>query len=160
MWNGASPSYTPFAFLPLTIAGSWTTATNSSTDPDYEVIGSQVIRFEYYYQLFSGDFTDVPWDATQGHATVSGLRDVAAISVVMAVIDPQSRKLVTNAQLTTLAAAMNDHTPYKSAENSGKVAPALQLQWQKAVNDSTIPRAAAVGLHFYQRFFYLNAPTQ
>jgi prepilin-type N-terminal cleavage/methylation domain-containing protein len=160
IWNAASPSYTPLVFLPLTIAGNWAAATNSSADLDYEIIGAQVIRFEYYYQLFSGDFTDAPWDTTQGHATVSGLRDVAAISVVLAVIDPQSRKLVTNAQLTTLTAAMNDHTPYKSPGNSGKVAPALQVQWQTAVNDSTIPKVAAVGIHFYQRFFYLNGPTQ
>ncbi len=160
IWNGASSSDPPLVFLPLTIAGNWAAATNSGADADYEAIGSQVIRFEYYYRLFSGDFTDVPWDASQGHATVSGLRDVAAISVVMAVIDPQSRKLLSNAQVTTLAAAMNDHTPYKSPGNSGKVAPALQVQWQAAVNDSAIPRAAAVGIHFYQRFFYLNAPTQ
>src|SRR5215211_149887 len=35
---------------------------NQSGNPDYEVIGPNVFRFEYYYLLKNGRVTDWPWD--------------------------------------------------------------------------------------------------
>ena len=131
-----------------------------ASDPDYEIIGPQIFRFEYYYQLFTGDFTDTPWDTDQGHNSIAGLRDVATIVVVIATIDPKSRLLLTEAQLAALAAQMTDHVPYKSPGNSGKVDTALSFKWQTAVNSSTLPKAALTGIHFYQRTFYLTGLQQ
>jgi hypothetical protein len=135
-------------------------------DPDgrYEVIGPNIFRFEYYYQLAEGDLWDRPWDDTPdngvNHSTVSGLRDVGAIVVVMAAIDPKSRVLVSEAQLATLATQMKDYIHFNSPGNSGKVGPQPQVQWQDAVDNSTIPTAAKAGIRFYQRYFYLNGQQQ
>ena len=52
VWNGVSLTDTPVVFMPLTISATWPAATSSSaSDPDYEVIGPQVFRFEYCYLL-------------------------------------------------------------------------------------------------------------
>jgi hypothetical protein len=126
------------------------------------VIGPQVFRFEYYYQLQSGDLNDSPWDDINPkppHNSVSGLRDVGAIVVLIATIDPKSRVLVTDAQLTTLAGQMLDYIPPQKPKDANKT-PAPQVQWQTAVNSSALPRAAAAGIRIYQRYFYLNGQAQ
>jgi type II secretory pathway component PulJ len=160
-WNGASTG-TPIVFSPLTIATTWLSATTSNgVDSDYELVGPQICRFEYYYQLQQGDLTDTPWDnINQNHTSIQGLRDVGAVVVVIAVIDPKSRALLSENQLVTLAGQMQDYVPYKSPGNSGKVGPQPQVQWQDAVNSAAIPRAAAAGIRFYQRYFYLNGEQQ
>ena len=63
--------------------------------------------WEKRYDTQSTDPTlkNQPW-----HTSPDGLRDVAAIGVAIAVIDPRSKVLVTDAQLETLAGAMNDFT--------------------------------------------------
>ena len=69
-WNGASLGWTPVWFLPQTILA----AILSTNVSDYEIIGPQVFRFEYYYllkgqtnpttgDLYSPIFSDTPWDA-------------------------------------------------------------------------------------------------
>jgi hypothetical protein len=69
-WNGASLGSTPLWFLPQTILA----AILSTNVSDYEIIGPQVFRFEYYYLLkgqtnpttgvpYSPIFSDTPWDA-------------------------------------------------------------------------------------------------
>src|SRR3989454_6346731 len=99
VWNGVSTTDTPVVFLPLTISGTaaWSGATKPSpdpnySDPDYEVAGPQVFRFEYYYLLKSrkvGDTTYppyplnyTPWDITRtGHTALNAFQDVSAIAV-------------------------------------------------------------------------------
>src|SRR4030095_15892552 len=81
LWNGASPSDVPIVFLPLRISANWPAATNSASDPDYALIGPFVFRFEYYYTLKNGTSSITPWDVLAGHSSVSGLQDVAAISI-------------------------------------------------------------------------------
>src|SRR6266496_142022 len=60
VWNGVSASYSPIVFLDSatppqnTIANKWPAAVSASLadpDGDYELIGPQVFRFEYCYQL-------------------------------------------------------------------------------------------------------------
>jgi type II secretory pathway component PulJ len=174
LWNGVSTTDTPVVFLPLTIATTWPAATNMSQDTNdpvvknYEAIGPQVFRFEYYYQLQLGDLWDQPWDNTDdnglGHTTVSGLRDVGAIVVVIATIDPKSRVLVPDNKLSDLTGQLVDYTVYKSPGNSGKVGPQLTATWQDAVNNAVknkaIPAAAAAGIRMYERYFYLNGKQQ
>jgi hypothetical protein len=88
-WNAFSSSWPPIMFLPQTIIGTWGTGPNSVLFPmtsesssEYEVIGPQVFRFEYYY-LVTGQFepgaiptptpmpsatppflSNIPWDPT------------------------------------------------------------------------------------------------
>ena len=82
-WNGFSSGWPPVMFLPQTITANWPSAVSTSAvDSNYEVIGPQVFRFEYYY-LVRGQFepgamvaptptpsasppflSTIPWDTT------------------------------------------------------------------------------------------------
>jgi hypothetical protein len=144
-------------FLPFTIAQSWPAATNGNADPDYEVIGSQVFRFEYYYLLTNGSFSDVPWDTTviPSHTAVNGMQDVAAIVVDIAVIDPKSKVLVSDAQLATLNGASGQ--PAVLVDYSAGITPGqLLASWRAALDANTLglPRPAISGIRLYERYFY------
>src|SRR5438876_8691289 len=135
LWNSISNSSNlnnqgtklPLVFLPQTIAGMgkpWYAAVNSDTsnssqDDDYETIGPDVFRLEYYYLLKSGAVKGEPWDINDAsRATQStintvrvsgtdywspiGLGDVQAIAVAIAVIDRGNRTLVSSVRSTAL----------------------------------------------------------
>jgi type II secretory pathway pseudopilin PulG len=161
VWNGVSPADTPVVFLPLLISNMWPYATNQSPDPNsasaYETMGSQVFRFEYYYLLKNGGFSDTPWDTNAGHTVVNGMQDVSAIVVDIAVIDPKSKVLLTDANIATFATpgAANFLSDYAS----GMVPGQLRAQWQNTLNGITsLPRPALSGIRLYERFFYLSPP--
>src|SRR5438477_3142740 len=108
--NGNNDPY-PIVFLPSTIAANWSAAVKNdnsvqSTDADYETVGPQVFRMEYWYLLKNGTLTDVPWDkdARPLQTTISspisiGWPDVQAIAVAIAIIDQASRSLIPSATL-------------------------------------------------------------
>ena len=153
LWNGVSASSTPIMFLPSTIAGSWASATDLTAaptpEPDTDLIAPYVFRFEYYYLLKNGSLTTTPWDTSGGHSSVSGLQDVAAISVCIATIDPQSRVLISDAQLKTLVGRLPD---FATSMRPGD----LMSQWQAALDASTdIPRPAVSAIRIYERYFHL-----
>ena len=154
LWNGVSPSNAPIVFLPAQIATIWPAATNSTPDPqsDYEIIGPQVFRFEYYYLLKNHSFSDIPWDTAAGHSSINGMQDVAALIVAIAAIDKKSSALVTSDQLTGLAINMPD---YSTAMQPGD----LLAQWQSTVDQSNvtppIPRVALSAIRVYERYFCL-----
>lgn len=181
LWNGASTTNTPILFLPVPLASpvysvppsptpypkptpAWPQAGNSSFDPDYEVIGPQVFRFEYYYELPSGAI----WTTE----IINTLQDVSAIVVVIAAIDPKSRVLVTDPQLVALGKKMLDFgtvfTPGNSNPKNTNIQYTLQSQWQDTINGASIAAnvnpplvpAAIPGIRVYQRTFYLNGLTQ
>jgi hypothetical protein len=184
LWNGVNnsnqppnnPNFTsPIVFLPLLITNRWPAATDGATaNPDYEVVGPQVFRFEYYYLLKNGSVTDVPWDTTarptqQTIATpVSiGLVDVQAIAVAIAVVDPASRSLIPPTSLFDVADDMDDFTTAPGRGNGGaKKIGDLEAQWNTAVqtivstgrtsNNSSVPPAAASAIRIYNRYFDLR----
>jgi len=168
VWNGVSPTDTPLVFLNGTgstggtLASTWPTATSpTAVDADYELTGPQVFRFEYYYTLkgrtvnttttLPSLLSDTPWDtrAPLAHTKVDGLLDVAAVVVVIAVMDASSRQNVTDAQLTALGAEMKDFSPTMKTGD-------LEAQWQAAVDDSKLPRTAASSVRIYGRCYSLN----
>ena len=119
LWNAATPTPPPVVFIPIPLASplpvgelpsptpnplpnpAWPEASSATTSwSDSELIGSQVFRFEYYYLLKDGSDSDIPW--VDPHTSPSGMQDVAAIVVDIAVIDPKSRALL---GATDLAAA-------------------------------------------------------
>jgi prepilin-type N-terminal cleavage/methylation domain-containing protein len=172
LWNGVTtgtaPKGTrPLLFLPQTIAGTlpWSGATvndgsNDSKDDDYETIGPQVFRFEYYYLLKNGDLTDTPWDttATPPHTKVDGLKDIEAIVVAIAVVDSRSRSVLTDQDIADLATQMND---FKTQNGNGPVKTGvLEEQWQKVITDNVktgeIPPAAVQAIRIYSHYFNLN----
>lgn len=133
------------------------TGSNATFDSKYELTGPQIFRFEYYYLITNGSFSTTPWDPGLGHTDVTGMRDVAAIVVAMAAIDPKSRVLLDNSKIATIAGRLPDFT-------NGMVPGQLLTQWQiKLQTDSQItpmPRLAISGIRLYERYFYLTPTSQ
>ena len=151
-WNGVSPGLPPVMFLPQTIL-----AVMISTIPsDYEVIGPQIFRFEYYYLLRNGSLSPSPWYTT---SKVGGMQDVAAIVADIAVIDSKSKVLLNDSQIAKFT---NPSEPdyflrdYASGMGPGE----LRAQWQTKLDGITgLPRPALSGIRLYERFFYLSLST-
>ena len=182
VWNAVSTTDTPVVFMPIPIASpipaaelpsptpnplptpAWPQAGNMTTDTAYELVGSQVFRFEYYYLLKDGSFSDIPWISP--HNSLSGMQDVSAIVVDIAVIDPKSKVLISDCLLSKLngasppagcthgAAALVDYT-------AGMTPGQLLASWRNAIDSNTIglPRLPVSGIRLYERFFYLSPPT-
>jgi len=143
LWNGVAAPDIPMLFGLQTIVNNWPAAANaSSSDPDYELIGPQIFRFEYYYVLKTGAISDDP--------ETDGWKDISAIAVAIAAIDPKSRALISETQLTALAGRLKDFDPAKSSHD-------LMVSWQEALDvASDMPRLAIDGIRIYQRYFYLS----
>ena len=157
-WNGASTTSGPVVFLPLTIHETWPSVASSSayddTDPakrTYEIIGPQVFRFEYYYlEKTTGALVPYPaaWTSLSGVA----IRNASAIVVAIAVIDPKSRVLLSNSQITTLGEGLPD---YASGWGPGQ----LLARWQSVLDSSTnLPRSAISNVRLYERCFPISDP--
>jgi hypothetical protein len=150
---------------------------SGSQDPDYEVIGPNVFRFEYYYLLKNGLVTDVPWDqdtrSTQTSLTSPtsiGLVDVEAIGVAIAVIDPAGRALIDATSISGLYDIASDFADFKSAPGRGigaqKKVGDLEANWEtslksiiangKTSTNTVIPPAAALAIRIYGRYFDLK----
>ena len=181
--NNASTMY-PIVFLPQTISGianagkMWSDAVNNPSnatteDSSYETIGPSVFRFEYYYLLKNGGVTDVPWDISARPTQTSltnpasiGLTDVESIAVAIAVIDPASHSLISDASLFDLASDMADFKNAKGNGNPAKNIGDMEDQWNTAVlsavssgktsTNSLVPRAAASAIRIYGRYFNLK----
>lgn len=141
--------------------GLWPAATTATaTDSDYELAGPQVFRFEYYYLLPSGALSRGPWtgiaswDMSQvSNPTVAGtpaFKDISAIVVAIAAIDPKSKVLLTSTQITTLSGLLGNYV-------DGMVPGQLLSTWQTALDNITdMPRPAIQGIRLYERYFYLT----
>lgn len=162
-WNGAATSDQPMMFLPLKIADTLPSATNLDMDDNYELAGPQVLRMEYYYVMKSAAsngsiLSSIPWDsrAPASHTSVNGLQDVAAIGVVIAVIDPKSRRLVSDDQLKSLAQQLIDFPETDSDGNNASKPGGLEAEWQKSINASGLPASATSSIRVYRRWFHLT----
>ena len=158
-----------------------TNNSNNSCDPNYEVIGPGVFRLEYYYVLKTGRATDIPWDravlTTQTSITSPvpiGLNAVEAISVVIAVIDPEGRALmeanaaVGNASLLDLSSDLADFAtaPGRGIGNQNKYIGQLEASWETTIDTwastgqtsvpNYVPPAVASTIKIYSRTFDLK----
>lgn len=140
-WNGVSTTAPSFVFGLNTIVANWPAATDSSTaDSDYEVLGPEVFRFEYSYILSNGTIAIQP--------PPTGIPGIAAICVTIAVLDPKSRALLSNSQISTLIGALGDFDPAR---------PNLAADWQSSLDGTSgIPKRALAAIKIYQRYFYLS----
>lgn len=165
VWSGVSPTATPspspspnlqwmvFGGTP-TLQTNWPSATlgdpsnQNYKDPDFELVGPQVLRFEYFYLLKDGSLASAPGGA--------GMQDVTAIVVTLAVIDPKDRVLLVASnpnidQVGKLISLLKDFDP-------AQVNYDLVTSWQSALDAITdMPRPAIAGVRIYQRYFYLTA---
>jgi Prokaryotic N-terminal methylation motif len=165
-------------------ANVWSAAicnTNSSTDVDYEIIGPNVFRFEYYYMLKNGRVAGWPWDRfdypdqqTMNTPVKLGLSQVRAIAVSIAVIDPASRALIQQAasantaygNILDVAASLPDFKNSCGRGNSQKSIGDLEEDWKGIIESMAqtgqadqgrlIPREAAKGIRVYNRYFDLK----
>lgn len=126
-------------------------AVSTAASTDYEGIGPGVIRFEYFYLLKNGQLSEVPWDASASHTKVDGFRDVAAICVVMAVIDPSVIGRVTAGDVEALAAKLPDFT-------TGAMPSLREVEriWQQAVDNDDFTRKSGGAVRIHARCFPLN----
>jgi len=193
VWNAVSTTYTPIVFIPIPLSSplptpelpvptpapptptpAWPQAGNMTVDPDYEIVGPQVFRFEYYYFLrgqgnptggtpYSAILTNTPWDQRiSSHTAPEGMQDVAAIVVDIAVIDPRSKVLVTDAQLARLNGADGQPQGPVMVDYDVSMGPGqLLAQWRSALDGNTVGlrRPAISGIRLYERRFYLSPPT-
>jgi len=189
--NPNSNSPYPIVFLPQTIAGvgkPWAPAinnnnscsgNNNSCDPDYEIIGPGVFRFEYFYLLKSGYLTDWPWDRRSMPAQTTiynpitiGLSQVEAIGVSIAVIDPAGRTLIDALSPDRIFDIADDFPDFKSAHgvgsgNEAKMIGDLENQWKIIVetiartgqtsSGTVVPPDAAKAIRIYSRYFELKS---
>ena len=170
VWNGASNG-TPVVFSPQTIGVTWPSAVSTSlVDPDYEVIGPQVFRFEYCYLRTDITLSDQP---SAGAGGANGMRNVAAIVVDLAVIDPRSRALLTEDQINKLnfATLTQSTNTFLADFTSDQNQPGQFLfsKWRKTLKNlingavtttPPMPRQALQGIRLYERYFYLSPSAQ
>jgi hypothetical protein len=184
VWNAVSTTDTPVVFMPIPVASpipgaelpvpppnplpapAWPEARSATTSwSNSEVVGPQVFRFEYYYLLKNGNFSEMPW--INPHNSLSGMQDVAAIVVDIAVIDPKSKVLLDNSaqvpppndNITVLRGQLVDYA-------SGHAAGWLRTQWQTTLDSISnnpnpalrMPASAISGIRVYERFIYLSPP--
>src|SRR5439155_12560116 len=99
------------------------------------------------------------------HVAPEGMQDVAAVVVVIAVIDPKSKVLLdavdpTGAKLRRLNGA--DGSPPLLADFAAVMTPGqLLAQWRTALDANTIglPQPVLSGIRVYERYLYLSPPT-
>jgi hypothetical protein len=100
------------------------------------------------------------------HTAPEGMQDVAAVVVVIAVIDSKSKVLVTDAQISTLAASLIDwgttSCPGCPTQSQWQTTPGLlRSRWRSTVDANAlgVPRPVLSGIRLYERRFYLSPPT-
>jgi len=102
-------------------------------------------------------------NATSSSATwaPNGLADVNAIVVAIAILDSNTRKVITPAQIQSAAARLSD---FAEPTAPSATATLMETNWEAAVNQASpsfasvagIPTAAAGQIRIYQRYFFLN----
>ncbi len=99
------------------------------------------------------------------HVAPRGMQDVAAVVVVIAVIDPQSKALLdavdpTGAKLRRLNGA-DGSPPLLVDFGTGMTPGQLLAQWRAALDANTVglPQPVLSGIRVYERYLYLSPPT-
>lgn len=125
-------------------------AVSDVASSNYEELGPGVVRFEYFFVLKNGELSATPWDTSAGHTKVDGLRDVASICVVLAVVDQSIFSKVTPADVQALAAKFPDFSPVMVSPGD------LERSWQQAADADDITIKSGAGVRIHSRCFPLN----
>jgi type II secretory pathway component PulJ len=168
-----APYPIPSPYPASTLAGNWGGAAGSAigtagttpiyddgTDTDYQVISPYVFRLEYCFLLKST--TSPYYSFSRTHDQTKGFKDVAAIVVAIALLDPSARQLLPPAagqvtpDLSKLVAALPE-------PNLAGSPPQLMAElWNNEIRggtlatDAAMPAAVVSQVRVYQRYFYLN----
>jgi hypothetical protein len=165
--NSPSPSATG------AIAVDFSQVINDTNPADsnyyYDVIGDGVFRMEYSFELKDGSYSSNAFLAPDTSCDGTGLSDVAAVVVAIAVLDSASKRTVptqTNSnnelvpQLGLAAGLLKDFAPNTSHPASPEL---MDQQWNhdwltyigNSQATGLLPVAASQ-VRIYQRYFYLN----
>ncbi len=149
--NGSPPATAIGQAWPDAIAPA-----GESSDPyqRFELVGPQVFRFEYYYLTSASPASLVQYPASSlkdpalDWSTVykTNIRDISAIVVDVAVIDPQSRRILSKVDIATLTSQLED---YGNGMGPGE----LLGRWQNTIDSSNLPHAALQGIRLYRALF-------
>jgi prepilin-type N-terminal cleavage/methylation domain-containing protein len=171
IWNGVTDAAPSMVYLPQTIASTWPLVKPASasvtygTDTNFQVIGDQIFRLEYCF-LVQNRFTtsnattalsttttlsDTPYVTPD--TSISGMQDVVAVVVSIAVLDAQSRAIVSNATMQTAAGNLADVSGSNIATSA---LPSTVWKAKLLSNGLGLPKAAASQVRFYQRYCYLT----
>jgi hypothetical protein len=99
--------------------------------------------------------------------TPNGMADVRAVVVAIAILDTNSRKVVSNGQLNTISGLLQDPTEDANTVTGLQTQPPKLMNdiWQSTIDGTAgipfftranIPKTVASQVRVYQRFFYLN----
>ncbi len=135
-----------------TLLHNWPGAITPTGDDGSEPAGAGVFRMEYYYVLRSdGDqppvLSTLPWISG---GPVNGLRDVAALGVVIAIIDARGRALLSQKALEDLAGSLENFSATTTHPGD------LEARWQEALQTSGLPPTVLSSIRIYRRWFYLS----
>jgi hypothetical protein len=95
------------------------------------------------------------------------MADVRAVVVAIAILDTNSRKVVSNGQLNTISGLLQDPTEDANTVTGLQTQPPKLMNdiWQSTIDGTAgipfftranIPKTVASQVRVYQRFFYLN----
>jgi prepilin-type N-terminal cleavage/methylation domain-containing protein len=176
------PSPSPYPASTLigntTSPGNWGGATGTTigtnpvyddgADTDYQVISPSVFRLDYCFLLKSNISPYYSFSRT--HDQTKGFKDVAAIVVAIALLDPNARLLLPPAagqatpDLSKLVAALPEpnlagNPPQLMAELWNDEIEGVQGVpgvGGNLANDASMPAAVVSQVRVYQRYFFLN----
>jgi prepilin-type N-terminal cleavage/methylation domain-containing protein len=133
----------------------------SSTDPPLTT-GSNTAGDRWYNAVSNRAYVCTNSSSASASWAPNGMADVRAIVVAIAILDSNSRKIMTPAQLGNAAMNLPD---FQEPSLSAATSPTLMATaWQSALNKTNptfastavIPSAAAAQIRVYQRYFSLN----
>jgi prepilin-type N-terminal cleavage/methylation domain-containing protein len=158
LWNSASTTHRPLLFGADAIINNWAAATSDTAlDSDYELIGQQIFRFEYFYILDTGVVAVSP--------AAKGMQGVTAVVVTVATVDAKSRMLLSDCQLggsdgTVACGSYTGNGLIQRLRDFDATQPPSDLttNWETTLNGIfDMPRAAVDGVRVYQQYFYLTS---
>ncbi|MEZ0295555.1 MAG: prepilin-type N-terminal cleavage/methylation domain-containing protein [Candidatus Methylacidiphilales bacterium] len=151
VWSGVSGG-SSLVYLPQTILGIWPSL---ATDKDYQVISDGIFRLQIQYLVqnatIASKISNVPnlQGILPGNTGYYNPREVKAIVISIAILDPSTQKTIPAGSLSIAANNLPSAT-----------APALPLAtWRSRQASLGIPEHASSHVRFYQRFCYLNPAT-
>ena len=145
LWNGVSTTDTPVVFLPLTICSNL-----AGCDEQYQHLTPPTKSLDH---RFSGLNIAICSQMVLFRSRRQPISPrIAAIVVDIAVIDPKSKVLLTDAQITTLAREQLDLITLPAWLRASCV----RTGRPRLTRITTLPRPALSGIRLYERYFYLS----
>jgi hypothetical protein len=164
----AGKAYSNYPVAYCAAPNSRTLAINQPADPP--TTGANVVGDRWYNALDNRAYLCTSSSSASGNSGPEtwapiGMSDVSAIVVAIAILDTNTRKILTPSQIAAAAAGLVDFPEPPPSATAASVTPTfMATTWQSALDASSpsfaaqtgIPATAAGQVRVYQRYFYLN----